>query len=115
MLASASLSTSANVEEYLLEQYNHNRYCLWLRSSDRSLEEFFYVGVVERFDESMQGLYRLCGWPAIDYGHENRSEGMAPVVSPATEDLFRQRNAEDYALWHQAEVLLEEHLPHGGS
>ena len=46
---------SEDVEEYLLEQYNHNRYCQWIRLSERSLEEFFFVGVVERFDESMQG------------------------------------------------------------
>ncbi len=83
--------------------------------SERSLEEFFFVGVVERFDESIRALFHLCGWRVIDYGHENRSEGVAPVVAPATADVFRQRNAEDYALWKRAEVLLEEHLRRGDS
>ena len=45
----------------------------------------------------------------MEYGHVNRSEGVAPAVAPATEDLFRRRNAEDYALWQRAGLLLEEH------
>ena len=105
---------SADVEEYLLEQYNHNRYSQWIARAERRLEEFFFVGLVERFDESMATLFRLCGWPSIDYGHENRSEGSVPGVRPATAQLFRERNADDYDLWRRADALLEQHLRAGG-
>jgi hypothetical protein len=106
---------SDDLEEYLLEQHNHNRYRKWIGRSQRSLEEFFFVGVVESFDESMDVLFRLCGWCPIPYGHENRSAGPPPAVSQATAETFRQRSNEDYALWHRAKGLLEERTGSSGS
>ena len=100
---------AVGLEEYLLEEYNHNRYSKWIGRSRRRLEEFFFVGVVERIDESMAMLFRLLGWPVTDYGHENKSEGVAPTVPLEIETLFRERNAEDYAFWQRAQALLDVH------
>lgn len=100
---------SMALDEYLLEEYNNNRYCQWIARSERRLEEFLLAGVVERFDESMEVLCHLLGWPAMNYGHENRSEGKEPAVSISVRKQFRTRNAEDYALWQRAQTLLDDH------
>jgi hypothetical protein len=54
-------SAPADVADFLLNQYNHNRYRKWIERSGRSLEEYFFVGLVERFDVSMITLFSLCG------------------------------------------------------
>lgn len=101
--------TPVGLDEYLLEEYNHNRYSQWIGRSQRRLEEFFFVGVVERFDESMEMLFRLLGWPVTNYGHENRSEGGPPTIPLKVEEEFRERNAEDCTLWQRSQALLDVH------
>ena len=34
---------------------------------------------------------------------------VAPTVPIGIEELFREKNAEDYALWQRAQTLLDDH------
>lgn len=97
------------VEDFLLNHYNHNRYCKWFQRSGRRIGQFFFVGVVERFGESMSVLSKLCGWPTPVYGHDE-APGQRPQLEMTVIEAFRTQNSDDYTLFRHANALLDGHL-----
>lgn len=112
--AGSESATPKNIEEYLIDGYNHNRYQKWISRSGRTLEQYFMVGIVERFDDSVQLLADMAGWGEISYESVNLATGDQPDINPTVADRFKQMNEGDYKLWHDARRRLDRQLRHQG-
>ncbi len=69
------------LQHYVLHQYNHDRYTKNVDRCRAFAGEFFFVGVNERFDESLLVLYRLLDWDPIPY----RPRNVGPYEDAALE------------------------------
>jgi len=88
-----------------------------LERAKRNLRDrFAFVGITERFDESLIALKRLLDWPYVSYFPEliNRSRPSASAVAPATVALISQHNEYDLALYDYANELLDERVESSG-
>jgi glycosyltransferase involved in cell wall biosynthesis len=72
-----------------------------LARAKRNLDGFAFVGVQERFDESMQQLADVFGWPPIAPVRENAGidRPTRADLPPATVELIEARNQLDIALY----------------
>ena len=92
---------------FLLEQHDHNAYAQWFAKSGRSPNDFFFVGISERFDDSIVVLSRMMGWQGPQYSSKNRSPGPAPSVSSDVAKRFREVNSEDCDIYAKAKEAFE--------
>ncbi len=88
--------------------YPFNQFGSYIDRSGRTLEQLDFVGVTERFDESMFLMYHALGWTPIHYRQNNKGDYRPPVIEPAVARRFREINAADYALYDQACRLLDQ-------
>jgi hypothetical protein len=88
--------------------YGHNRYGKWLDRAGRKLRDFSFVGITERFDESVFLLFHTFGWEPVPYGRLNVGGYPRMDIPEKVERTFRERNSADYNLYHEAECILKE-------
>jgi len=92
---------------FLLEQHNHNAYAQWFTKSGRSPSDFFFVGISERFHDSITILSRMMGWSAFQYSSKNRSSRPAPSVPEEVAKRFQNLNSEDCEIYAKAREAFE--------
>jgi hypothetical protein len=82
------------------------------RAKSNLRDRFAFVGITERFDESLVALKRLLGWPYLFYFPElvNRARPPRSALSPATVALVSERNSYDLELYAFAGRLLQERI-----
>jgi hypothetical protein len=84
-----------------------------LEIAKRNLDErFSWVGLTDRFDESLLLLRRRFGWHDVWYRPVNVTPGRRPTASiePAVADRLRELNALDVALVEHARARFDEAL-----
>ena len=66
-------------------------------------DRFAFVGVTDRFDESLIALQRLLGWPYVFYFPElvSLTRPSTSALAPATVTLVSERNEYDLARWQR--------------
>jgi hypothetical protein len=81
-----------------------------------NLGQFDFVGVTERFDESIVAMQRVLGLPPVAYEREHVSEGRpsAEEVPEAQRQLIIEMNALDLDLYDFARALFEERVRDAG-
>lgn len=83
------------------------------QQAKKNLDSFLFVGIQERFEESMNVLCRRLGWPAY---RENQKINVTPGRTQEEEipseliDEIRRRNPYDMALYEYANDLLQKQL-----
>ena len=87
--------------------YPFNQFGSYIDRSGRTLEQLDFVGVTERFDESMFLMYHALGWEPVHYRPTNRGDYHPPDIDPEVVARFQRINAADYALYHRACELLD--------
>ena len=87
--------------------YNHNSYGHWFESAGKRPVDFDFIGITERFDESMFLMYHALGWGPISYNPANVGNYKHPRLSDDAVKKFKTRNADDYEIFEQALALLE--------
>ena len=87
--------------------YTHNCYSAWFRKYGRRLEDFDFVGIAERFDESILLLHRQFGWTIRPYDQVNRGSYRRSAPPEEAAARFRELNSEDYALHRRASTMLD--------
>ncbi|HEY8667180.1 MAG TPA: hypothetical protein VIL86_10960 [Tepidisphaeraceae bacterium] len=102
------------LEEFVLKQYNHNRFTSRLGRAGWTLESLDFVGLTERFDESMLMMYRTFGWEWIGYEAANRGKYSRDEIDPAVRQEFESLNQRDYQLYRAAEARLERSIEMAG-
>lgn len=70
-------------------------------------EHFAWVGVAERFDESLVELALRQGWPRIYYRRRNVGEPQEQPIAAATRAAILARNRLDLALHQEAVAALD--------
>lgn len=81
-----------------------------LETAKRNLAEHFaWVGITERFDESVVLLGRTFGWPDVRYVSANVARGAAPP-SESELELVRRSNHLDQELYDHCCRLLDERI-----
>jgi hypothetical protein len=81
-----------------------------LETAKRNLAEHFaWVGITERFDESVVLLGRTFGWPDVRYVSANVARGAAPP-SESELELVRRSNHLDQELYDHCYRLLDERI-----
>lgn len=106
------LTTPRRLSTTVFSEYNHDRYSKWFQL--RCLEDFDFVGLTSRFDESLLILSRLFGWNGVHYVHENRGNYSPTTPSKRTLARFAELNANDYAKYRAAKELFELHCQRYG-
>ncbi len=84
-----------------------------LRVAKRRLATCAFVGVVERFEESVTALCDTFGWPRVDCPRLNTSPNRTDrrALSPDVLDLLREQTCLDALLYQHALDLFAAHLP----
>ncbi|MFC4634267.1 sulfotransferase family 2 domain-containing protein [Dokdonia ponticola] len=90
--------------EYAQDERNCNRMSKFLKGID--LEDFFFIGIVENYDEDIQELNRKLNWSTLEIVTHNKTGTInKPVVDEQTKALIRSYNKKDQALYEQALAL----------
>lgn len=75
------------------------------------LEQVEFIGIMERYDDSLRLLSYTFGWPPIEsYVKRNETTYAKPVVTPETEALIRENNPLDLELYAFGRQLFEERM-----
>lgn len=82
----------------------------------KRLEEMFFVGVMERFDESVVLLGRQLGWRGLAYGSSNVNKQRAKPneIETSQRELILSRNELDLELHQFAGDLLQRRIDEQG-
>ena len=87
-----------------------------LDDAKRNLKvDFAFVGITERFDESVLLLRAALGWPLPFYRVQNATTSAENRLSPEVRRLIKSRNALDQELYGFAVDLLNERVAKEGS
>jgi hypothetical protein len=86
--------------------HSHNHYRSWFEDGGRSFEQFEFVGISERFDESMSLLADEFGWELPAYHSRNIRPEPRPALDTDVVERFKRLNQDDYALYDAASVRL---------
>lgn len=93
--------------------YGHGRMNGVLETHGMSFDDFAFVGVTERFAESVLLMCRTFGWPPLLYRSLNptrshKTEDERAILADATvQATFRDRNRRDYELYDRAVARLD--------
>ncbi len=87
-----------------------------LELAKKRLEEMFFVGIMERFDESVVLLGRQLGWRGLAYGRSNVNKQRAKPneIDPSQRELILSRNELDLELHEFAGDLLQRRIEEQG-
>ncbi|MCC5785592.1 MAG: sulfotransferase family 2 domain-containing protein [Phycisphaerales bacterium] len=80
------------------------------------LDDMFFVGLMERFDESVILLGRKLGWSRLAYGRSNVNpdRARADEIDADTRELIERHNLLDTELYQHAEELFNRRLASEG-
>jgi hypothetical protein len=69
-----------------------------------TLDDLHFVGIVERYDDDLERLGALLGWPRVDAMHVNRTSapGYDGKLDPGLVAAIRELNPADVALYEDA-------------
>ena len=95
--------------------YPNNRYSSAIRRTTKSIEQFDFVGVTERFDESMRCMFSLFGWDNLSYKTRNKGLYTTPHIDPEIVARFKVNNSKDYTLYNLATKNLDTALSKYGN
>jgi len=95
--------------------YAFNRYSKFLRQTGREVGKIDFIGLTDRFDESMFLMYQQFGWKPIHYKASNKGSYDTPEIDPKVLAEFRSINAADYRLYKRAGQSLDEKISDYGS
>jgi len=87
--------------------YPMNRYKRAIDQTKKAINDFDFVGITERFDESMLCMYRVFGWEPIHYVSRNQGEYVLPELDSSLIAKFKENNNEDYLLYDYAVTKLD--------
>lgn len=94
--------------------YPFNRYSKFLRQTGQKPREIDFIGLTDRFDESMFLMYSQFGWQPVHYVASNQGAYDAPDIEPDVLAEFREINAADFRLYEMAGKLLDrKHAEYG--
>lgn len=90
--------------EYAQDERNRNRMSKFLKGID--LKDFFFIGIVENYDNDIQELGKKLNWSTLEIvTHNKTGTGNKPLVDEQTKALIRSYNKKDQALYEQALAL----------
>jgi len=90
--------------EYAQDETNCNRMSKFLKGIE--MDKFFFIGIVENYDEDIQELGRKLNWTHLEIVKHNKTgKHNKPIVDKKTKDLIRSYNVKDQALYEQAIAL----------
>lgn len=81
-----------------------------LRSAQRNLKKFFFVGIYEDLEQSLQSLFILLGWRPPAFSPQTTTEEKSGEVSQEVRTALRKRNWADIRLYQYAKKLYAKKL-----
>ena len=82
--------------------YSHNHYWWWLALGRPQVEQYQFIGVTERLDESMFLLAHHRGWPLPVYTADNLRPEPPIRVAESIVRRFKELNPDDYQRYAEA-------------
>src|SRR5690606_37799397 len=79
-----------SLSEYAMYAPHHNRMSQFL--SGIELEQLFFVGFTENYNDGMERISNLLGWENYDAFYHNKTEGKKYNVTDEEIDLIRSQN-----------------------
>jgi hypothetical protein len=108
--------TEATLEAHLTTRPNYISQVLCVDESNyrERLDQYFFIGLIEEGQRSLDLLARLIGKPSVQLPWSNRTsqngENSGDVLSAATIERFKQANALDYKVYAYCKMRFEAHL-----
>ena len=90
--------------------YPNNRYSRAIKRADKTIDQFDFVGITERFDESMQCMCDIFDWVHMPSESKNQGVYTAPDIDQSVLASFLANNSEDYVLYELATKKLNSAL-----
>jgi hypothetical protein len=91
--------------EFAHAEVNRNRISKFLAGAD--LEDFFFVGVVENYNEELEYLAQKLNWSNYQSERDNVSGSKSRFVSEAVRDEIQALNQKDMEVYRRALILSE--------
>ena len=79
-------------------------------AASRLRDEFGFVGLTERFDDSLLLMHSILGLPALASHHGNRRQGPREAIDPSLRELIETRAQWDLRLYRVAEQVFEQQV-----
>lgn len=101
------LKMEKSLLEYASTKVNRNRIWKFMKGID--LEELFFIGLTEHYNEDLEHLGQLLGWKKYKiYKHNPTAD--KPEVDQETIERIKELNSEDYKIYNRALQLREERM-----
>ena len=94
--------------EYARSEMNQNRMSKFLKGL--KLEDLFFVGIQESFDEDLRDLFERLGWKNAGSFHQNSSQHEKSFVSQNEREEIKRLNLSDVALYQEAVALRDQRI-----
>lgn len=95
--------------------YTHNRYVRNVYRLSQLNREFDFIGITERFDESIFIMFWLFQWDHVRYKITNRGNYTPPKIEDDIVEKFNALNQKDYTLYRQVNEKLDQLIESYGS
>ncbi len=95
--------------------YTHNRYVRNVHRLSQLNREFDFVGITERFDESIFIMFWLFQWDHVGYTIKNQGNYSPPQLEEGIIQKFKELNQKDYVLYQQVNDKLDQLIESYGS
>lgn len=89
-----------SLTEYARAEENRNRISKFL--SGAKLEDFFFIGIVENYENDLATLSELLNWEKYSIFKDNQTSKETPVVSEEDRKLIKSINENDVELYNTA-------------
>jgi hypothetical protein len=94
-----------SLSEYAMYPAHQNRLSKFLAGIE--LEQLFFVGFTDNYNDGMERISNLLGWENYEAFYHNRTEGRKYNVTDEEIDLIRSQNQLDIKLYEEALNLLD--------
>jgi hypothetical protein len=91
------------IEEYAATEVNRNRMSKFL--SGASLEDFFFIGIMENYESDLSKLANLLKWKDYQVFNHNKTMKQKPEVPQETRDFIKSLNEKDVDIYASALAL----------
>ncbi len=88
--------------DYVRQDSSRNRMSRFLEGA--ALKDFFFVGIMEHFDEDLRQLAERMGWGRVEPAHVNINKefrAQFPPVGEEVKETIRQLNEKDVVLYRE--------------
>ncbi len=88
-----------SIEEFASFEENRNRMSKFLKGA--LLEDFFFIGIVERFEEDIKTLSQLLDWKSYPIKRQNQTSKEMELITTSIREEIKKLNEQDVDVYKE--------------